>query len=228
MKQKQRTRQQQRTESLTISQSLQVVKNGTKAFLSSICFYRGLFETKHFRSTKYGDLDITVLSTPNPERHRHSKLSMASAKKIIDPPDKFLQWVEKGLYDMIDKQFLKEVTLSLAQNTGESTSPNAGGTDRKEAGEWKTFESYTMTYDYDKDGRFTMHGRNSGGEQQNVHPINWNTSLQKQTASVIRAVSALTYTASPLPNSVAVRLEVDFNEKAPPGKYLFCSPFTFE
>ena len=79
-----------------------------KAFLSSICYYRGLFETKHFRSTKYGDLDITVLNTRNPERNRFSKLSMASATKIVDPPSKFLQWIEKGLYDMIDKQFLKD------------------------------------------------------------------------------------------------------------------------
>ena len=84
-----------------VSPNLQVVKNGTKAFLSSICYYRGLFETKHFRSTKYGDLDITVLNTRNPERNRFSKLSMASATEIVDPPSKFLQWIEKGLYDMI-------------------------------------------------------------------------------------------------------------------------------
>ena len=134
--QMQRTRED--VQSMNKVQSAQIVKNGTKAFLSAICWFRGLFGRESFRETNYGELPINLLVCPT-IRHRQSKLSSVSKSTEASPAEKFLGWIEKGLYDMIENEYLYRMKFTLSKKV---TADEDNGAEK-----YKVFETYTMTYD---------------------------------------------------------------------------------
>jgi len=189
-------------------QSAQIVKNGTKAFLSAICWFRGLFGRESFRETNYGELPINLLVCPT-VRHRQSKLSSASKSTEISPAEKFLGWIEKGLYDMIENEYLYRMKFTLSKK---ATADEDNGAEK-----YTVFETYTMTYDYDDEGCFTLSGGKVSQQIQQGKNQRWNENIQHQTAHILRSINALTQTAGPLPEDTHMAINVEFNDTVPAG-----------
>ena len=96
------TAQQSRTETITATGSLTMMKNIVRTGISEVCYLRGIFDESSFQSKaihgKGGDDKMTVhiLKTKGQDN--------AEAQLVMD-------WLQKGVYEAMDKKYLRAITV---------------------------------------------------------------------------------------------------------------------
>ena len=107
-------------------QSISLVKNLTNVSFSSILFQRGVLDPENFSARPMNGISAMMIDN----------------KKASEEALRVQEWITEGLWDSIDKQYLKKMELIVAEPT-EHDEPDEDG---------KLIERYSFAYEYAADG----------------------------------------------------------------------------
>lgn len=103
------TSTQQAVKVVNETQSLALMRNMLRLSISTICYSRNLFPKECFTEKPYGDAEL-----PTIYQLESAKVD-DDGKVIILNDDAFLltQWLEKGVFDALQKKYLKSMTFAI-------------------------------------------------------------------------------------------------------------------
>jgi len=91
------------------TQSLALMRNMLRLSISTICYTRNLFPKECFTEKPYGDAEL-----PTIYQLESARLGSDGQLTILND-DAFLltQWLEKGVFDALQKRYLKSMTFAI-------------------------------------------------------------------------------------------------------------------
>jgi len=95
----------------TSQQSKSALKNLFRVSISTICYLRDLFPQRAFKVWKLLGMDIHLLRT----REEMSKKGRKSNNRLLSEAADVIAWIDEGLRDAIDRNYLEEVEFSVFQ-----------------------------------------------------------------------------------------------------------------
>ena len=195
-----------RNVSLTESQSVRICKTSTNAFLSSIAYFRKIFPENRFRDVYWAD--GVQFPTLNYDKKEENKLSL---RKVEDPNvTLFAKWLNEGVYEMIEKKYLKKLSLSISKANPDGTSVEHEPLQ----------ERYTLNYTYADDGQIFVNGKTKDKtmifQQRGRKNESFDaTNMTKEVKQMIRNIVGINATLKPLPEHILVSIEVEFTKNTP-------------
>ena len=169
-----------------------LVKNILRTSISSIAYLRYLFPEESFQDTQLAGLKIKSL-----------------ARKSNPEVSALCDWMEQGVFDAIEKKYLKALVFSIFSEFNNPAS---------------LIESYTFKFTYPKDGTINMGlVAKAKGNKAKELPYMTREEIQQAWCTMIRTLIAISNTLPPLPTErhLAMRLyyydDVTPNDYNPPG-----------
>lgn len=165
-----------------------LVKNILRSSISSIAYLRYLFPEDNFTDTLLAGLKIKSL-VPN------SNQEVAAMGN----------WMEKGVFDAIEKHYLKALVFSIF---AEFNNPQS------------LLESYTFKFTYPSDGNISM-GMFADVKGKATKELSYMTREQIQQAwcTMIRTLITLSHTLPPLPQERHIAMRLYYYDDITPPDY---------
>lgn len=180
---------------LTATQSLQLTQQCLLSIFSSIAYIREFFEDGVYEDWSFGVGD---------QQMRAKRLRRGAHRQS----DRLLDWIERGCYDAIQKQYLKTAMLGIYEP------------ERK--GEGAMLESYTFHLCYPNrsgGGEMPMMLKIQSQGQSKEIPLNNRDSFRYQLARLMRSVCMMAQRLDPLPARRHLTMHLEYYEDATPSNY---------
>lgn len=165
-----------------------LVKNILRSSISSIAYLRYLFPEENFSDTKLAGLKLKALiPDANPEAFAIN------------------EWIEKGVFDAIEKHYLKSLVFSIF---AEFNNPES------------LLESYTFTFTYPKNGNISMGLiANAKGQQPKEFTYMTREQIQHAWCQIVRTLITLSHTLPPLPTERHIGMRIYYYDDITPPDY---------
>jgi len=175
---------------ITRNQSLVLVKNMFRLTVSSICYLRGIFPSECFSSRDYAGVQVHQLECAEKDK---------DGKIIVKYRDAFLltQWLECGVFDALEKSYLKSLTFAVY------STPNLSTDDSNDT----LIETYQFTVEY-SDAQVKLNGLAMNRDN-----------LKKQAVTFIRCLIEFTSTLDELPENRYLTLKIQYYDDTTPWDY---------
>lgn len=165
-----------------------LVKNILRSSISSIAYLRYLFPEENFSDTKLAGLKLKALiPDANPEAFAIN------------------EWIEKGVFDAIEKHYLKSLVFSIFAEFNNPAS---------------LLESYTFTFTYPKNGNISMGlVANAKGQQPKEYTYMTREQIQHAWCQIVRTLITLSHTLPPLPTERHIGMRIYYYDDVTPEDY---------
>ena len=165
-----------------------LVKNILRSSISSIAYLRYLFPEENFSDTRLAGLKLKALiPDANPEAFAIN------------------EWIEKGVFDAIEKHYLKSLVFSIFAEFNNPAS---------------LLESYTFTFTYPKDGNISMGLiANAKGQQPKEFTYMTLEQIQHAWCQIVRTLITLSHTLPPLPSERHIGMRIYYYDDVTPEDY---------
>lgn len=176
----------QKTENITANQSATLVRNMLRMSLSSICYLRYLFPEENFENLSISGVKTKALiENNNPE------------VKAIN------EWLEKGVFEAIDKHYLKALIFSIFAKFNDPKS---------------LIESYTFKFTYPNDQNINIDFSTSDKKGERLEFMN-KDQIQQAWCTMIRTLITLSNSLPPLPSERYIAMKLYYYEDVTPEDY---------
>lgn len=159
-----------------------------RSSISSIAYLRYLFPEENFSDTRLAGLKLKALiPDANPEAFAIN------------------EWIEKGVFDAIEKHYLKSLVFSIFAEFNNPAS---------------LLESYTFTFTYPKDGNISMGLiANAKGQQPKEFTYMTREQIQHAWCQIVRTLITLSHTLPPLPSERHIGMRIYYYDDVTPEDY---------
>lgn len=135
-------------------------------------------------------------------------LSSTSGQEV----QQFVDWLEEGVFDALQKKYLEVVMLEIYDNPSgrKGKSRSAEGPSADSLLTPKLIECFTLSVSYGKDGAtFDLaKGAANATQTDTSTPMEPKVAIRQSTADVIRTLIELTGSLAPLPSSRIISMKV--------------------
>ncbi|KAJ4462119.1 hypothetical protein PAPYR_1298 [Paratrimastix pyriformis] len=175
----------QKEQPITATQSATLVRNLFRASIYSIAFNRKLFPEECFVEKTIGGLTVKSLTPANEDAH------------------KLIAWLEEGVFDALEKKYLKSVTFAIAVH---------GST-----GDREIIEQYTFHITYPDDGSddCRMSLTHDGGTLS----FSSKDEIRESTLQLLRSLIIVAESLPPLPPERFYIMQLQYYDDRTPAEY---------
>ncbi|KAA8910238.1 HORMA domain-containing protein [Sphaerosporella brunnea] len=194
--------QQQMTSQL---QSLQLVQSLLGASIGSLAWIRGLFPDECFTTLRYLPeyaRSYEAFSTAEPSQRRDPgaiKVTRLQKGKAAQS-DRLLEYLEKGVFDALEKGYLKAMQLGIF-------------TDQEKPD--LVMEAYTFTFSYRGENSFAVQFTDGSGEQVTKHFGIGGSTPTAMVQQVTRTLVSTTQALHPLPDKRWLSIRLTYSDDTP-------------
>eukprot|EP01083_Nonionella_stella_P285745 972751_1 len=179
-----RTSQKTRQIEISQQQSVLLMQNMLVTSVSTICYMRSVYDESAFKGKKISGVNVNLLDS----------------KCGIDGPLKISHWMKNGVFDALEKKFLRGIEFSIFERIG-----NTG----------RLLESYNFDVTFGtKENQLMIRHSTNGGKTSEMR-VPTHSDAKKMLTQMIRTLITLTSTLPPLPDDTFVTLRLFYNEDTP-------------
>ncbi|KGG50113.1 hypothetical protein DI09_89p70 [Mitosporidium daphniae] len=173
-------------------QSLALMKHLISTSFSCIGYLRDLFEEKNFTDHFLCDLALKRL-----------------ARGMSPEADTFLDWIELGIYDALDKKYLRTIYLGIFIDPD----------DPKNVLEWYTFKVAYAPFNSDHVGADISSLSIEQNDKEILHFSQKEIDFKRSAVQILRTMCILTQTLKSLPAIKYLTIRIYYYEDRTPSSY---------